>query len=1278
MAPSSGTFRVLVSSALRDFAEERKILHAEVFPKLWTQCRRQGCRFEAVSLHWENSLAEIARNRTGSPRPSFLCLLGDHWDQWPLPEAIPAAEFALIDKRAPAAEAAFLHEWYRLDENALQPAYVLDRAPRVSSQAGSWEPGVEGKIRTLLARTTRELDLAAADCLKYQASAAEQEIRAALARAEGGCRVLCLSRISAGGRPEEDAESRARLQALKRQLRGLLGQDYCEYRAESMEVFSATATAALSRAIQAEMGRGERSGSAGYEDAAHEAFGRERARYFVGRAKPVQRIAEYLHGADPHPLVVAGPPGSGKSALLAHSVERYRALRREAAVVYRSAGATAESADGRALLEDICRSLDAGALGSTGYAELIGLFPDRLAAAARGTAAVVLDGLEQLPKHDQTRDLEWLPSVLPAGARLVVSAADGETLARLRKKVPAANIVELEPMTAAEGERLLGEWLRAAGRTLTMSQRARVLEAFGSCPLPLYLKLAFEEARRWRSFDPADIFSPAPDVGGQIDTVLARLSARHGQTPVSRCLGYLAASRAGLTEDELLDLLSRDNAAASSTSAALCADLRPYLAERACGGATLLTLAHAAFAEAAGQGSLAREERRASHQALARYFAESSCPARRFAELARQQALGGMWPALEATLTSFEFVEGRLQAGLLSDLIEDYRIAEACWRSEKMGAPPWHEWARFLLAEARAIETHIGVYPQMFFQQAFNQSRQGRVSRAAQAVLKQGRGPQQPWFERVNRPEYPPSHDSVAAFEGHCGAVGSVVLSPDGGMAASGAADGTLRVWSVATGACVRVLRGHASGVMALLLVDGDRLVSASWDCSVRVWDLHTGECLHVLGADTCPVVSLAQTGPNTVAAGAADGGLRLWDITSGRCLATMKGHRDRINCILRLSGNRFASASDDGSVHIWNENGARAGVLSGHGGPVLHLARIGDAVAASARSGRVFIWDLDSGKTRDVLAGHRGAVAGTAVLDATRMVSWSYDSTLRLWSLVDASQLAVMHRHQGPVTCVEVLADGRLLSGSQDATLRLWGSRGEPLGVVGSHRSWVTAIAAARSLAISASRDGTLRVWDLDAPVSEQAPRPAKAPADIVRSRDLEGVYVVDATTAISLTSEPESLQSWNLAEGRCVQSVPAASDAGQQLRQRIRALTGVSGPTYCGGPRSQWGFTITGAAGANDGSAGGLVLTRERQREGGMFDYETRPLALYPLVCRPFSWTFECEYGIAFDARTREPHIVRVHHNQAGAKDHDEAPSQPRGARSLLGRFLGRGERT
>ncbi len=378
---------------------------------------------------------------------------------------------------------------------------------------------------------------------------------------------------------------------------------------------------------------------------AHEDFGRERCRHFVGREEPLAAIAGYLKGGDAKPIAIVGEPGSGKSALMAKAIEEAQKAHSNALVVYRFIGATPASSDGRALLDSLCRQITRAFDGDEStipseYNDLAVEFGKRLELAkAERPLIVVLDALDQLA--GAARSLSWLPANLPANVRLVVSTLPGECEKALLAKHPTPDVVTVKPMSAAEAEELLTKWLEHAGRGLQPAQRKEVLERFGrSEGLPLYLRLAFEEARLWRSYTPAADTVLHEGVQGLIrENLFLRLSARanHGPVLVANALGYLAASRFGLSEDEVLDVLSLDDAVLDDFAARsfqklperklpivawsrLYFDVAPYLAERSSEGTTLLAFYHNQLREAATAECLEGERAQQRNAALAGYF----------------------------------------------------------------------------------------------------------------------------------------------------------------------------------------------------------------------------------------------------------------------------------------------------------------------------------------------------------------------------------------------------------------------------------------------------------------------------------------------------------------------------------------------------------------------------------------------------------------------------------------------------------------------------------
>ena len=193
------------------------------------------------------------------------------------------------------------------------------------------------------------------------------------------------------------------------------------------------------------------------------------------------------------------------------------------------------------------------------YKDLVQEFPKRLALARPEKPLILfLDALDQLSDTDNARNLIWLPADLPPNVRLIVSTLPGECLQALESKLPAENRLEVQPMSVEEGKNILTEWLSDVNRQLQKKQEEYLLGKFQQCGLPLYLKLAFEEARLWKSYDALPELSE--DIPGILRDLFKRLSleSNHGEMLVSRSLGYLAAAKNGLSEDELLDVLSLD------------------------------------------------------------------------------------------------------------------------------------------------------------------------------------------------------------------------------------------------------------------------------------------------------------------------------------------------------------------------------------------------------------------------------------------------------------------------------------------------------------------------------------------------------------------------------------------------------------------------------------------------------------------------------------------------------------------------------------------------
>ena len=109
-----------------------------------------------------------------------------------------------------------------------------------------------------------------------------------------------------------------------------------------------------------------------------------------------------------------------------------------------------------------------------------------------------------------------------------------------------------------------------------------------------------------------------------------------------------------------------------------------------------------------------------------------------------------------------------------------------------------------------------------------------------------------------------------------------------------------------------------------------------------------------------------------------------------------------------------------------------------------VHLA--GSRIVTAASSDQMFdcsvkVWCARTGRCIRTFLGHRGTILAIAVFDnASRAISASQDTTLRLLELNSGITSATFEGHTAPVHCVSVHRNGReFVSGSNDCTLRVW-----------------------------------------------------------------------------------------------------------------------------------------------------------------------------------------------------------------------------------------------
>src|SRR5207245_1575086 len=86
-------------------------------------------------------------------------------------------------------------------------------------------------------------------------------------------------------------------------------------------------------------------------------------------------------------------------------------------------------------------------------------------AATKGRVILILDAVNQLEDRDQAPDLVWLPPVLPADVRLIVSTLPGRPLEDLKRR--GWPTLQIEPLNPQERKKLIVDYLAQYAHALS-------------------------------------------------------------------------------------------------------------------------------------------------------------------------------------------------------------------------------------------------------------------------------------------------------------------------------------------------------------------------------------------------------------------------------------------------------------------------------------------------------------------------------------------------------------------------------------------------------------------------------------------------------------------------------------------------------------------------------------------------------------------------------------------------------------------------------------------
>jgi WD40 repeat protein/serine/threonine protein kinase len=298
---------------------------------------------------------------------------------------------------------------------------------------------------------------------------------------------------------------------------------------------------------------------------------------------------------------------------------------------------------------------------------------------------------------------------------------------------------------------------------------------------------------------------------------------------------------------------------------------------------------------------------------------------------------------------------------------------------------------------------------------------------------------------------------------GHEARVYGLAFFPDGRTLASGAVDGAIRLWDVATGSGRLLARGDWHVHAVSVSPDGG-YVAASQDWRVGVFRAASGEgAWYDFGGDDA--LTFTRDGREVIAVGR--GRLTILDVREGRIAFQGPGPPTDVEASAAVSpgGSLVALARDGGEVELWDVRLRRRRAVRGVSG-VSRLAFCGgESRLAAARGDEVQLIDVNGGWAKR-LEGQQGRIESLACSpDGTAVVSGGEDWVVRLWETGTGS-LRTLRGHRGEVERTAFSPDGSLVASlGSDERLLIWERDG------GDHPSRV--LRGGRAGAFAFSTDG-------------------------------------------------------------------------------------------------------------------------------------------------------------------------------------------------------------
>jgi WD40 repeat protein/serine/threonine protein kinase/DNA-binding XRE family transcriptional regulator len=337
---------------------------------------------------------------------------------------------------------------------------------------------------------------------------------------------------------------------------------------------------------------------------------------------------------------------------------------------------------------------------------------------------------------------------------------------------------------------------------------------------------------------------------------------------------------------------------------------------------------------------------------------------------------------------------------------------------------------------------------------------------------------------------------TVRRFVGHTDMVNRLAINPDGRTVLSGSVDNTLILWDLETGAILWQREGHTTPTNDVAFSPDGQIAASVSDEMAILWDVQTGRIIRQFDGheEAISKIAFSPDGQSMVTAGWGDDSILIhWDVESGEIMQRFESNSNVEDIEFTPDGSAILYGRlDDGTLRlidiqsgqIIHEMKADIDIDSG---ALRKIAISPDGLTAISgfENSEMFLWDLSTGALIRRYPVDGGAHAVAFHPDNGTVLVGGVTGILITLDLETGEILNTFTGHTEIVLDVAITPNGRYaVSASRDKTLRLWElNRGHVIRqfAAPSELAFEVDLSPDGRTALSASLDGTVTLWDVE-----------------------------------------------------------------------------------------------------------------------------------------------------------------------------------------------------